>query len=151
MIWVNAWKRWKEDFGEVINALDKKPVAISFAFPGPADYPNGIIGGYLPNFPSFRDGVALGPFWKTNSGYLYLSTTTQIYLLTGEALAGALPEINSKLERLNSAKRYKNLLGYTWGTGFGFGFTVNGQMHIGDNSCVETFCLRNKKIPRRDL
>ncbi len=50
-----------------------------------------------------------------------------------------------KLERLNSAKRYKNLLGYTWGTGFGFGFTVNGQMHIGDNSCVETFCLRNKK------
>ena len=66
-------------FREVINALDEKPVAISFAFPGPADYPNGIIGGYLPNFPSFRDGVALGPFWKTNSGYLYLSTTTQIY------------------------------------------------------------------------
>ena len=47
-------------FREVINALDEKPVAISFAFPGPADYPNGIIGGYLPNFPSFRDGVALG-------------------------------------------------------------------------------------------
>jgi len=33
-------------FREVIDSLDEKPVAISFAFPGPADYPNGIIGGY---------------------------------------------------------------------------------------------------------
>ena len=37
------------------------PSAISFAFPGPADYKNGIIGD-LPNFPSFRGGIALGPF-----------------------------------------------------------------------------------------
>ena len=48
-------------FESVMNVIQEKPVAISFAFPGPADYPNGIIGGYLPNFPSFRDGVALGP------------------------------------------------------------------------------------------
>lgn len=138
-------------FREVINALDEKPVAISFAFPGPADYPNGIIGGYLPNFPSFRDGVALGPFLEDKFGIpVFINNDADLFAY-GEALAGALPEINSKLERLNSAKRYKNLLGYTWGTGFGFGFTVNGQMHIGDNSCVETFCLRNKKIPRRDL
>ncbi len=33
-------------FKAVINRLKEKPVAISFAFPGPADYPNGIIGGY---------------------------------------------------------------------------------------------------------
>ena len=32
-------------FKAVINRLKEKPVAISFAFPGPADYPNGIIGG----------------------------------------------------------------------------------------------------------
>ena len=51
-----------EGFNRIIGKLDEKPVAISFAFPGPADYPNGIIGGYLPNFPSFRDGVALGQF-----------------------------------------------------------------------------------------
>ena len=44
-------------FRDVISKLDRKPVAISFAFPDPADYPNGIIGGYLPNFPSFRNGV----------------------------------------------------------------------------------------------
>ena len=45
-----------DGFRQIIDRLDVKPFAISFAFPGPADYPNGIIGGYLPNFPSFRDG-----------------------------------------------------------------------------------------------
>ena len=36
-------------FGTIIERLgEEKPVAISFAFPGPADYPNGIIGGFLP-------------------------------------------------------------------------------------------------------
>src|SRR5882757_438321 len=34
--------------------------AISFAFPGPADYELGIIGD-LPNFTAFNGGVALGP------------------------------------------------------------------------------------------
>ena len=48
-------------FEQIFNSLEQRPIAISFAFPGPADYRNGIIGGYLPNFPSFRDGVALGP------------------------------------------------------------------------------------------
>ena len=52
-----------DGFERIIAQLDHKPVAISFAFPGPADYANGIVGGfYLPNFPSCRDGVALGPF-----------------------------------------------------------------------------------------
>ena len=31
-------------FHEVIDSLPQKPSAISFAFPGPADYPHGIIG-----------------------------------------------------------------------------------------------------------
>ena len=44
-------------FDAVIKSLDTPPVAISFAFPGPADYKNGVIGGSLPNFPSFRQGV----------------------------------------------------------------------------------------------
>ena len=46
-------------FESVKKMLSATPAAISFAFPGPADYPNGIIGGFLPNFPSFRQGVAL--------------------------------------------------------------------------------------------
>ena len=37
-------------FRTVIGRLPEQPAAISFAFPGPADYPRGIIGGYLPNF-----------------------------------------------------------------------------------------------------
>ena len=40
-------------FQQVLESLSQSPVAISFAFPGPADYPNGIIGD-LPNLPAFR-------------------------------------------------------------------------------------------------
>ncbi len=134
-------------FEQVIARLDCKPVAISFAFPGPADYPNGIIGGYLPNFPSFRDGVALGPFLEEKFGIpVYINNDADLYAY-GEALAGALPAVNEKLKALGSGKQYKNLLGYTFGTGFGMGFVTDGELHIGDNSCVETFCLRHKLHP----
>jgi len=134
-------------FEQVIAKLDSKPVAISFAFPGPADYPNGIIGGYLPNFPSFRDGVALGPFLQEKFGIpVYINNDADLYAY-GEALAGALPEVNEKLKAAGSNKQYKNLLGYTFGTGFGMGFVRNGELNLGDNSCVETFCLRHKHYP----
>ena len=33
-----------EGFQNVQNRLSERPVAISFAFPGPANYPEGIIG-----------------------------------------------------------------------------------------------------------
>ena len=49
----------KKGFSAVKRQLENEPVAISFAFPGPADYKNGVIGD-LPNFPVFRGGVALG-------------------------------------------------------------------------------------------
>lgn len=131
-------------FREVIEKIDEKPVAISFAFPGPADYPNGIIGGYLPNFPSFRDGVALGPFLQNEFGIPVFINNDGDLFAYGEALCGALPEINRRLVEAGSGKRYRNLLGYTFGTGFGVGIVVNGQLNQGDNSCVETFCLPHK-------
>ncbi|MDE5623224.1 MAG: ROK family protein [Alistipes sp.] len=134
-------------FLEVIARLDEKPVAISFAFPGPADYPNGIIGGYLPNFPSFRDGVALGPFLEMQFGIPVFINNDGDLFAYGEALGGALPEVNARLEALGSPKRYRNLLGYTFGTGLGVGMVVGGQLNRGDNSCVETFCLPHKKLP----
>lgn len=136
-----------EGFQQIIARLPEKPVAISFAFPGPADYPNGIIGGYLPNFPSFREGVALGPFLEAKFGIPVFINNDGDLFAYGEALGGALPEVNARLEALNSPKRYKNLVGYTFGTGLGVGIVVDNQLNRGDNSCVETFCLKHKKMP----
>ena len=133
-------------FSSVINKLKEKPVAISFAFPGPADYPNGIIGGYLPNFPSFRDGVALGPFLADRFGVPVFINNDGDLFAYGEALGGMLPETNARLEAAGSQKRYHNLIGSTFGTGFGIGTFINGQLNRGDNSCVETFCLPHSKI-----
>lgn len=131
-------------FEEIISRLDVEPVAISFAFPGPADYANGIIGGYLPNFPSFRDGVALGPFLEHKFGIPVFINNDGDLFAYGEALCGALPEINHRLAEAGSSKRFHNLLGYTFGTGFGIGVVINGELNRGDNSCVETFCLPHK-------
>lgn len=137
-------KTMVKGFHEIIDSLDEKPVAISFAFPGPADYPNGIIGGFLPNFPSFRDGVALGPFLQNEFGLpVFINNDGDLFAF-GEALCGALPYVNKELEEAGSSKRYKNLIGYTFGTGFGIGIVVNGELNRGDNSCVETFCLPHK-------
>lgn len=134
-------------FEAVLKSLGETPVAISFAFPGPADYKNGIIGGYLPNFPSFRDGVALGPFLEKKFGLpVFINNDADLFTY-GEAIAGALPEVNKRLREAGSIKQYNNLIGYTWGTGFGFGISFNGSLHIGDNSCTETFCLRHKLMP----
>ena len=142
-------KTMVEGFRAVRDKLDRQPVAISFAFPGPADYPNGIIGGYLPNFPSFRDGVALGPYLRKKFGIpVYINNDGDLYAY-GEALGGILPDINERLELAGSAKRYRNLLGYTFGTGFGVGMIVNNTLNRGDNSCVETWCLPHCK--HRDI
>lgn len=133
-------------FKSVISKLTERPVAISFAFPGPADYPNGIIGGFLPNFPSFRDGVALGPFLSDTFGIpVFINNDGDLYAY-GEALGGVLPEVNAKLAEAGCSKRYHNLIGYTFGTGFGIGAYIDGRLNRGDNSCVETFCLPHKKI-----
>ena len=136
-----------DGFRKIIDRLDEQPVAISFAFPGPADYPNCIIGGYLPNFPSFREGVALGPLLEMTFGIPVFINNDGDLFAYGEALGGALPEVNARLEKAGSSKRYRNLLGYTFGTGFGVGMVVNGELNRGDNSCVETFCLRHKTMP----
>lgn len=134
-------------FEQTISSLPYAPVAISFAFPGPADYRNGVIGGFLPNFPSFRDGVALGPMLEERFGIpVFINNDADLFAY-GEAMGGALPRINRMLEEAGSAKRYRNLLGFTFGTGFGFGFVMDGRLNIGDNSCVETFCLKHRDHP----
>ena len=121
--------------------------AISFCFPGPADYPNGIIGD-LPNLPTFRGGVPLKqmlenefhvPVFINNDGDLFAY---------GEALSGLLPEVNKILAQQGNPKRYKNLLGVTLGTGFGGGIVIDKVLVNGDNAAGgEIWCSHNCLYP----
>jgi glucokinase len=136
-----------QGFTAIRKILPEDPVAISFAFPGPADYAVGIIGN-LPNFPAFHDGVALGPFLEDKFNMpVFINNDGNLYAY-GEAISGRLPEINARLEAAGSAKHYKNLIGITLGTGFGGGVVIDGQLLLGDNATGgDVWCLRNKKYP----
>lgn len=123
-----------DGFEEVCRQLPAPPAAISFAFPGPADYPNGVIGD-LPNLPAFRGGVALGPFLERRFGVPVFINNDGALFAYGEALAGALPEVNARLAAAGSPKRFRNLLGVTLGTGFGAGVVIDGRLLTGDNGC----------------
>ena len=134
-------------FDRVIAAISVPPVAISFAFPGPADYKNGIIGD-LPNFPSFRGGVALGPLLKHKYGIPVFIENDGNLFAYGEALSGALPMINRELSLAGCSREYKNLIGITLGTGFGAGVVIDKVLLTGDNGCGgDIWLMRNKKYP----
>ncbi|MDR2083553.1 MAG: ROK family protein [Bacteroidales bacterium] len=120
-------------FKQVYDQLKDKPAAISFAFPGPAEYELGIIGD-LQNLPLFRGGVALGPMLENIFQIPVFINNDGDLFAYGEAIAGLLPEVNSMLEKAGSPKRYKNLLGITLGTGFGSGIISNCEIYPGDNS-----------------
>ncbi|MCI0515267.1 ROK family protein, partial [candidate division KSB1 bacterium] len=123
------------------------PVAISFAFPGPADYPHGIIGD-LGNLPAFRGGVALGPMLSEKFGIPVFINNDGDLFAYGEAIAGFLPEVNQCLRQSGNPKFYSNLLGVTLGTGFGGGIVRNGELYLGDNSAAgEIWLIRNKNNP----
>lgn len=131
-------------FTEVKNRVKGKPVAISFAFPGPADYPKGIIGD-LPNLPAFKGGVALGNYLEEKFKLpVYINNDGDLFAY-GEALAGMLISINKHLKEAGSKKRYHNLIGITLGTGFGAGVVSNNQLLIGDNSiAMEVWLMSNR-------
>lgn len=133
-----------DGFTRVRALCPKPPAAISFAFPGPADYPNGIIGD-LPNLPAFRGGVALGPMLEDAFGIPVFINNDGDLFTHGEAIAGLLPHVNGLLERAGSPKRFRNLLGITLGTGFGGGIARDGRLFTGDNSSAgEVWLLRHK-------
>jgi glucokinase len=136
-----------EGFGATKQKCPHGPVAISFAFPGPADYPNGIIGD-LPNLPAFRGNVALGPMLQEVFGIPVFINNDGDLFAYGEAIAGFLPYVNQQLQEAGSPKRYQNLLGLTIGTGLGGGIVRNSELFIGDNSIAgEVWLLRNKLAP----
>lgn len=136
-----------EGFERLIDNISEQPVAISFAFPGPADYPNGIIGD-LGNLPAFRGGVALGPMLHERFGLPVFINNDGDLFAYGEAIAGFLPFVNQMLAEAGSTKRYRHLLGITLGTGFGAGLVVDGNLFIGDNSAgAEIWLVRNAIDP----
>src|SRR6056297_3842494 len=96
----------KDGFHQVLQKLKESPVAISFAFPGPADYPNGIIGD-LQNLPSFRGGIALGPMLEKKFGIPVFINNDGDLFVYGEAIAGFLPEVNKRLLKEGSPKQYR--------------------------------------------
>ncbi len=137
-------------FEEVKSMIPEEPVAISFAFPGPADYLNGIIGD-LQNLPLFRSGVALGPMLQEHFKVPVFINNDGDLFAYGEAIAGMLPEVNKKLEEAGNPKRYQNLFGATFGTGFGGGIVSRGKLFIGDNSAAgEINRVRNRVFKNFD-
>lgn len=140
-----------DGFREVQDRLSRSAVAISFAFPGPADYARGVIGD-LPNLPAFRGGVALGPMLREKFDLpVFIENDGNLFAL-GEAMAGLLPEVNRLLEQAGNPKRYRNLLGVTLGTGFGGGIVIDGRLLRGDNSGgAEVHLLRNRLLAQTNV
>ena len=136
-----------EGFTVTRQKCPEPPVAISFAFPGPADYPNGIIGD-LPNLRAFRGGIALGPMLQEKFNVPTFINNDGDLFTYGESIAGFLPYVNGLLEKAGSPKRFKNLFGVTLGTGFGGGIARDGELFIGDNSIAgEVWLMRHKLTP----
>jgi glucokinase len=137
-----------EGFARIRSACPEPPVAISFSFPGPADYPAGIIGD-LPNLPAFRGGVALGPMLEAKFGLPVFINNDGDLFAYGEAIAGFLPYVNGLLAQAGSPRRFENLFGVTLGTGFGGGLVRRGELFRGDNSmAAEIWLFRNKLQPQ---
>jgi len=134
-----------EGFNIITEQIPGSASAISFAFPGPADYPRGIIGD-LANLPGFRGGVALGPMLEDEFSIpVFINNDGDLFAL-GESVAGLLPEINQKLVEASSPKRYNNLVGITLGTGFGCGIVRNNELFLGDNSAAGEIWLMRSKL-----
>lgn len=136
-----------DGFERVRALLPAAPSAISFAFPGPADYPAGIVANEN-NLPAFRGGVALGPMLEEIFSIpVYINNDGDLFVY-GEAMSGFLPYVNGLLEAAGSPKRYCNLFGITLGTGLGGGIVRNGELFIGDNSmAAEVWLSRNTLDP----
>lgn len=134
-------------FEEIRKKAKDPAVAISFAFPGPADYPNGIIGD-LGNLPAFRGGVPLGPILSQHFNLpVFINNDGNLFAL-GEAKGGFLPRVNALLRNSGQDRQYNNLLAVTLGTGFGGGIVIKGQLLVGDCSAAGEIWLLRHKLSR---
>ena len=134
-------------FHEVLSSVSEKPQAISFAFPGPADYNEGIIGDLF-NLHTFRGGVPLKNIIEDKFKIpVFINNDGDLFVL-GEAEKGLLPFFNKELVASNSIKKFKNLFGVTLGTGFGGGCVIDNRLMLGDNSSAsEIWLFSNNVLP----
>lgn len=129
----NLLKKIIHGFREIDKLTKNDVAAISFCFPGPADFEAGIIGD-LENMPFFRGGVPLKKMLENEFRVpVFINNDGDLFTL-GEAIGGVLPYFNQKLAEKGVGKQFKNLLGVTLGTGFGSGIVSNGSLFLGDNS-----------------
>jgi glucokinase len=132
-----------EGFQRVRDQSPAPPCAISFSFPAPADYFNGIIVGPR-NLPAYRD-VALAPMLEDRFSLPTFINNDGDLFAYGEAAAGFLPYVNGLLASAGSPKRFRNLFGVTLGTGLGGGIVRDGELFTGDNSVAgEIWLVRHK-------
>jgi glucokinase len=134
-----------EGFHLAADAARSPVAAISFAFPAPADYFQGII--IAPrNLPAYRN-VPLKAFLEDHFKVPVFINNDGDLFTYGEAAAGFLPYVNRLLEEAGSPKRYRNLIGITLGTGLGGGIVRNGELFTGDNSVAGEIWL----LPHRNI
>ena len=136
-----------DGFQQVKRDLPYEASAISFCFPGPADYPNGIIGD-LQNLPLFRGGVAWKAMLEEQFGIpVFINNDGDLFTF-GEAISGLLPEINRLLENSSNPRRYKNLFGITLGAqDLAAGWCLTAKCSRATITGGEINRLRNKLYP----
>lgn len=124
----------KSGFHEVLRRAEGRgePVALSFAFPGPADYERGIIG-EPETLPGYRGGVPLGPILEEEFGLPVFIRNDGDLFAYGIALYGNLRDLNRELERSGSKGSLDSVVGMTLGSGWGCGFTKGGIMFEGSS------------------
>lgn len=120
-------------FEQVATEAGGKISAISFAFPGPADYEQGVLYN-VGNLPAYAGGVRLAEILRKRFDVPVFINNDGDLFAYGEAVAGMLPEVNQQFEAAGNSRRYRNLIGLTIGTGFGGGIVINGSLLRGDNS-----------------
>lgn len=132
---------------EVRASAGGKADAICCGFPGPADYPAGVVGPQK-NLPGIREPLALGAFLEERFKAPALLRNDADLFVLGEALGGFLPWLNGQLESAGSFRRHRSLFGITLGTGLGAGYTLDCEMVAGDHGGgPEIWCIPSEAEP----
>jgi glucokinase len=104
--------------------------------------------GDLPNLKGYRGGVPIGPMLAARFHLPTFVNNDGALFAYGEALGGLLPFVNGRLAAAGSERRFRNLLGFTLGTGFGGGLVIDGRLVLGDNAAAGQICQMRHRDDR---